>query len=287
VSDAFSEDPLRVLRVARFAARFHGLGFTVHPETQSLMRDMVASGELAELVPERAWQEMRKALSGPSPSVFIRALRDADALAEILPEVEALFGVPQHPVHHPEIDTGEHTLLALERVAELGGSAEAAVAVLLHDLGKGLSDPDHWPAHHGHEQSGLPLVQAVCERFRAPVRTARLAAQVCAEHLRCHRLPEARPGTVMKLLERLDALRQPDIDDFLLACQADWQGRKGLQQRAYPQAESLRAALAAALAVRAADLPADIAPGPAMGEALRAARIEAIAQLPVEPADQS
>lgn len=287
VSNAFSEDPLRVLRVARFAARFHGLGFRVHAQTMELMRDIAAAGELAHLVAERAWQEIEGGMASARPSEFIRVLRACGALAVVLPEVDALFGVPQDPAWHPEVDTGEHTLLALDRAAALGGSADVAVAVLLHDLGKGLSARAAWPAHHGHEQAGLPLVRDVCERFRMPARTRRLAEQVCREHLNCHRLGEARASTVMQLLERLDALRQPGLDDFLCACQADWQGRTGLEGRAYPQAWRLRAALAAALGVQAADLPGGIPPGPRLGEALRAARVEAIGEVLVQPADQA
>jgi tRNA nucleotidyltransferase (CCA-adding enzyme) len=287
ISDAFVEDPLRVLRVARFAARFHELGFSVHADTRALMADMAESGELQHLVPERAWQEIEGGMATANPSVFVQVLRDCGALARLLPEVDALFGVPQDPEWHPEVDTGAHLLLALDRVPGLGGSAGAAVAVLLHDLGKALTDPALWPRHHGHESTGLPLVSGVCERFRMPNRVRRLAEQVCGEHLRCHRLLEARPATVMKLLERLDAFRNPDLDDFLCACQADWQGRTGLEARAYPQADRLRAALQAARSVRAADLPGDIPPGPAVGEALRAARIEAIGQVAVEAREHS
>ncbi len=285
VSDAFVEDPLRVLRVARFAARFSGLGFHVHPDTMNLMRDIADQGELDHLVPERAWTEIRRAMGSPKPSVFLEVLRGCDALRHLMPEVEALYGVPQDERYHPEIDTGDHLHRALDMAAQLGASEDAVVAVLLHDLGKGVTDPDKLPAHVGHERAGLPLVEAVCERFRMPNHARRLALQVCAHHLDAHRLLEARPGTVMKLLEGLDALRQPDLDGFLLACEADYRGRKGLEDRAYPQAERLRAAQSAALAVRAADLADRGLTGKALGEALRRARIEAIGQLPVEPAE--
>lgn len=283
VSDAFVEDPLRVLRVARFAARFHDLGFSVHADTRALMKRIAESGELEHLVPERAWQEIEGGMGSAHPSVFVEVLRACGALAPLLPEVDALFGVPQDPAWHPEIDTGVHLLLSLDRVPALGGSADAAVAVLLHDLGKGLTDASLWPRHHGHESAGLPLVEAVCNRYRMPNRTRRLALQVCAEHLRCHRLLEARPVTVMNLLERLDAFRKPDLEAFLCACQADWQGRAGLADRSYPQAERLRDALAAARAVQTAQLPGDLPPGPELGEALRAARIEAIGKVAIEP----
>ncbi len=284
VSPAFAEDPLRVLRVARFAARFAELGFTVHPETLELMRHIARTGELGHLVPERAWQEIQAALASPRPSEFICVLRAADALAVLLPEVEALFGVPQDPRHHPEIDTGEHLYLAVDQAAALGGGPEVVFAVLVHDLGKALTPAAERPAHHGHEAQGLPLVDAVCERFRVPVATRRLARQVGRHHLRCHRILEARPGTVMSLLEGLDAFRQPDLDAFIIACQADYRGRAGRADCAYPQGPYLREALQAALGVRARDLGGeDDAPGPQLGERLRQARIRAIGEVTIPP----
>jgi tRNA nucleotidyltransferase (CCA-adding enzyme) len=285
VSPAFSEDPLRVLRVARFAARFHHLGFRVHPDTLGLMRHIADTGELDHLVPERAWTEIRRAMGSPKPSVFIQVLRDCDALSHLLPEVERLFGVPQPERYHPEVDTGVHLMLCLDQAAKLSAVEDVRVAVLFHDLGKGVTPAEQLPSHVGHETTGLPLVEAVCERYRVPNHTRRLALQVCAHHLACHRLMEARPKTVFRLLEQLDALRQPDIDPFLAACEADYRGRQGLQDRPYPQADRLRAALAAALGVRARDLAAQGLAGKALGEALRRARIEAIGQLPVEPGE--
>ncbi|KAA9131309.1 multifunctional CCA addition/repair protein [Marinihelvus fidelis] len=285
VSPAFSEDPLRVLRVARFAARLSHLGFRVHPDTRQLMRDMVASGELEHLVPERAWAEISRAMGGPRPRVFIETLRDCDALAVLLPELDRLFGVPQNPEYHPEVDTGEHVLMALDMAEALGGSADAVTAVLLHDLGKGLTPAEEWPSHRGHEHHGAPLVEAVCARFRLPNRTRDLAVRVCRHHLRSHRLLEARPDTVMKLLEALDAFRRDDVDDFVLACEADYRGRGGgLDQRPYPQGQRLRAALEAAKAIHARDLEG-VPPGPEMGVALRRARVQAIADLAVQPGD--
>ncbi len=283
VSPAFSEDPLRVLRVARFAARLHHLGFTVHPETRELMRGIAASGELGHLVPERAWSEIGRAMGGPRPRVFVEVLRDCDALAELLPELDALFGVPQVAKYHPEVDAGEHVLMTLDMAERLGGGTDAVTAVLLHDLGKGVTPAETLPSHHGHEHTGVPLVEAVCERYRLPNRTRDLAVKVCREHLRCHRLLEARPDTVMKLLESLDAFRRDDLDDFVLACEADYRGRGGgLDERPYPQGDRLKAALAAAKAMRARDLEG-VEPGPGMGEALRRARVQAIADLPVQP----
>lgn len=285
VSPAFAEDPLRVLRVARFAARFHRLGFRVHEDTLALMRAITEAGELDHLVPERAWTEIRRALGSERPSVFVEVLRACDALSHLLPEVDALFGIPQVAKYHPEVDTGRHLLLALDMAAHIDGSEDVAAAVLFHDLGKALTDPAELPSHRGHERAGLPLVEAVCARYRVPNHTRRLALQVCAHHLDCHRLLEARPKTVMKLLEGIDALRQPDIDPFIAACEADYRGREGLGDRAYPQGDRLRAALAAARAVRAADLADEGLQGPALGEALRRARIEAIGELAVEPGE--
>jgi len=285
VSPAFAEDPLRVLRVARFAARFHDLGFTVHESTIALMREIAASGELDHLVPERAWREIESAMRSGHPSVFIRTLRDAQALVHLMPEVEALFGVPQPGTYHPEIDTGIHLYLTLDAAARMGASSDVAVAVLLHDLGKGVTKADKLPAHHGHEAAGLPLVEAVCERFRVPVRTRRLSLQVCAHHLDCHRILQARPGTILTLLERLDALRKGAVEEFLQACEADFRGREGCQDRAYPQADYLRRCLRAALAVQARDLPGPARQGPEVGAALRAARLEAIAQVAVQPGE--
>lgn len=285
VSPAFSEDPLRVLRVARFAARFHHLGFRVHPDTLALMRHIADAGELDHLVPERAWTEIRRAMGSAKPSVFIQVLRDCDALSHLLPEVEVLFGVPQPERYHPEVDTGVHLMLSLDQAAVLSAAEDVRIAVLFHDLGKGITPAEQLPSHVGHETAGLPLVEAVCDRYRVPNHTRRLALQVCAHHLACHRLMEARPRTVFRLLEQLDAFRQPDIDPFLAACEADYRGREGLQDRPYPQAERLREALAAALDVRARDLASQGVTGKALGEALRRARIEAIGQLTVQPGE--
>jgi tRNA nucleotidyltransferase (CCA-adding enzyme) len=279
VSPAFAEDPLRVLRVARFAARFAEQGFRIHPDTMTLMRRITESGELQHLVPERSWREIIRAMAAARPSRFVSVLRECGALASLLPEVDRLYGIPQKADYHPEVDTGVHLELSLDLAASLAGSPEAVFAVLLHDLGKGVTDAEKLPSHRGHERAGLPLVDAVCERFRVPTSASRLARQVCGLHLNCHRVLEMRPRKVMELLEGLDAFRQPDIADFLLACEADYRGRKGLEQRAYPQAEFLQRALQVATAVQARDLDLSGAQGPEVGEALRAARIEAIAKV--------
>lgn len=278
VSPAFGEDPLRVLRVARFAARFRELGFTIHESTLDLMTEMSRSGELEHLVPERVWGELAKALSTPRPDVFVEVLRACGALAVLLPEVDDLFGVPQPKAHHPEVDTGRHVLIALKRAAQLGGSAESVFAVLLHDLGKALTPAHLLPAHVGHECSGIPLVRRVCERLRVPTAHRDLALSVCALHLRCHRLMEARPSTVMELIERADLLRRPErLDDFVLACQADYQGREGREEKPYPQGDRLRRSLKSVLAVNARDIDTEGLDGVQIGERLRSARIGAIA----------
>ena len=278
VSPAFSEDPLRVLRVARFAARFAELGFRVHESTMQLMQGMAASGELEHLVPERVWAEFAKALTVTRPEVFIEVLRNCGALAVLLPEVDCLFGIPQPENYHPEIDTGVHVMMTMNLAARMGGSAETVFALLLHDLGKGLTSPDLLPAHTGHEHLGVPLVNRVCERLRVPGAFRDLAIKVCELHLRCHRLMEAKPSTVMDLIEKADLLRRPDrVEDFILCCKADFLGRKGLEDRPYPQAERLRKALSAVLAIRARDIETEGLDGIRIGEKLRSARVAAIA----------
>lgn len=282
VSPAFEEDPLRVLRVARFAARLAAFDFTVHPETMALMRRITESGELADLASERVWAEICDALATPRPSRFIEVLRECGALAELLPEVDALFGVPQVAEHHPEVDAGVHLLMALDMAASLADgqpSAEVVFAVLLHDLGKGITPEEFLPSHRGHEKTGVPLVEAVCERLRVPGDHRDLALIVCEHHLRCHRLVEMRPEKIMRLIEAADFLRRPTrLDGFVAACEADYRGRKGLQDRDYPQADLLRRALEAVLAIKARDLDTE-ATGPEVGEALRKARVKAIASL--------
>ncbi|WP_444883632.1 multifunctional CCA addition/repair protein [Microbulbifer sp. PSTR4-B] len=277
VSPAFAEDPLRVLRVARFAARYHHLGFSVAPETMILMRQMVEAGEVEYLVAERVWKEVSRALTEPDPDIFIRVLRDCGALSVLLPELENLFGVPQPPKHHPEVDTGEHVLLALRAApAEL----PLRFAVLLHDLGKGLTPEEILPSHHGHEAAGVPLVKAVCERWRTPKDLTALAVGVCEYHLHCHRAFELRPQTIMKMIRSLDALRRPErFENFLRACEADARGREGLENRDYPQVDFLRAARDGAAAVTAEELIKQGYQGAKLGQALDRERIKAIARV--------
>jgi tRNA nucleotidyltransferase (CCA-adding enzyme) len=278
VSPAFAEDPLRVLRAARFMARFAGLGFHVAPETLQLMRDMVASGELAELTPERVWQELRRAMASATPSAFLRTLHDCGALAVVLPEVDALYGVPQRAEHHPEVDTGVHIELVCDMAARLApGDDLIGFAALTHDLGKALTPADVLPRHIGHESAGLAPLRALCERLKVPADYRQLAECVCREHLNVHRLFELRAATVFEVIARCDGLRRPErIDQLALACEADKRGRTGFAEVDYPAGRLLRKAHAAALAVRAAELAGELQ-GPELGEALRRARIAAIA----------
>ncbi len=280
VSPAFVEDPLRVLRVARFAARFHRQGFVIAPETHELMAQMARAGDLASLPPERIWAECARALAGESPWIFVDVLQSVGALAVLMPELSALFGVPQPIAHHPEGDTGLHSLLSLKRASELTASASVRFAALVHDLGKGETDPAKWPSHHGHETAGLPCIKALCRRLKTPRDFEQLALAVAEYHTHAHQAEILRPATLLKLLKALGVFRQGGIlEPFLLACQADAQGRTGLESRPYPQAERVRQAAAAARGVTVAQLPANLLTGPAIGEALDKARIAAIAAL--------
>src|SRR5215207_8982873 len=250
VSGAFVEDPVRVLRVARFAARFAPFGFKVAPETLDLMREIAARGELDALVSERVWQETQRALEMPAPARFFEVLREANALPVIFPELHALFGVPQPERWHPEIDSGVHTLMVLEQAVKLSDDPVVRFAALTHDLGKGTTPPDEWPRHIAHEQRGVALVEALCDRLRIPNSYRELGVLVSRYHLEAHRVEELRTGTLLDLLEHTDAFRRPArFEQFVLACEADARGRKGLENRDYPQAEHLRRARAAAAGV--------------------------------------
>ncbi|MBB5014702.1 multifunctional CCA addition/repair protein [Rehaibacterium terrae] len=278
VSPAFVEDPVRLLRVARFAARLAPLGFTVAPETMALMARMVADGEVDHLVPERVWQELRRALAEPVPSAFLAVLRDCGALARILPEVDALYGVPQRAEFHPEIDAGVHTGLVVDMAAKLApGDSLIGFAALLHDLGKALTPADEWPRHVGHEQRGLAAVDAVCARLKVPADHRELARIACREHLNLHRLDELRPASVHDLIARCDGFRRPErIAQLALVCEADARGRLSKHDEPYPQRERLLALHRAALAVNARELVAAGVSGPEVGKRLREARIAAI-----------
>ena len=279
VGDAFVEDPLRVLRAARFMARFAPLGFTVAEETLALMRQMAASGELAELVPERVWQELAKALRAAAPGAFLRTLRQADALRAVLPEVDALYGVPQRAEYHPEVDTGLHCELVCDMAARLApGDDLVGFAALCHDLGKALTPADVLPKHLMHEMRGVAPAIAMSQRLKVPNEHRELAVACCREHLNVHRIAELKAATVHELIARCDGFRKPArIDQLATVCEADARGRTGLADAGYPQAGMLRRLHAAALAVRGDAVAAQGISGPAFGEALRKARIEAIA----------
>jgi tRNA nucleotidyltransferase (CCA-adding enzyme) len=287
VSPAFAEDPVRVLRVARFAARFAPLGFRIADETFALMRRMVADGEVAHLVPERVWAETRKALAEPAPSAFVRTLRACGALAIVFPEIDALYGIPQRAEFHPEIDTGVHVELVLDMAARLApGDDLVGFAALTHDLGKALTPADRLPRHIGHEHAGVAPLRALAARLRVPAEHAALAELVCRFHLDIHRAFELRPETLLSILERIDAFRRPErLDPILIACEADKRGRLGCEDVAYPQAEYVRAAHAAAAEVEAQPFFAKGLRGEAIGEAIRDARGLAIATVRSECGD--
>ncbi|UGB45839.1 multifunctional CCA addition/repair protein [Frateuria edaphi] len=282
VSPAFVEDPVRLLRVARFAARFAPLGFHVAGETMALMRAMVADGEVDHLVPERVWAETRRALAEAQPSAFVRVLREAGALAVLFPEVDALYGVPQRAEYHPEVDTGAHLELVLDMAARLApGDDLVGFCALCHDLGKACTPADVLPGHIGHEHAGVAPLRALAARLKVPAEHAALAELVCREHLNAHRALELKPATVLRLLTRLDALRRPQrLEAFLTVCEADKRGRLGQAEAAYPQAGFLRAAREAAGAVGANEFVERGLTGPAIGEAMEKARIVAIAAVP-------
>jgi tRNA nucleotidyltransferase (CCA-adding enzyme) len=278
ISPAFREDPLRVLRVARFAARFAPLGFSIAPETLVLMRDIVAAGELEALRPERVWQETAKALATDRPDVYFAVLKDAEALPRVFPEVAALFGVPQPERWHPEVDTGVHTLLALRKAAELTPSAEVRFAVLVHDLGKATTPASLLPRHHGHEQRSEELIAKLCARLPVPNRFRDLAVLVARHHGVVHRAAELKPQTTLRIIQEADALRNAErFEQLLLACEADARGRLGLEDRAYPQADRLRAALRAVRTVDSADVRAETRlEGEALGKAIHDARLRVL-----------
>ncbi|MBV4468275.1 multifunctional CCA addition/repair protein [Pseudomonas siliginis] len=277
VSPAFAEDPLRVLRVARFAARYAGLGFTVADETMELMRQLSESGELQALTAERSWKEISRALMEDHPQVFIQVLRDCGALKELMPEVDALFGVPQPETHHPEIDTGLHTLSVLEQSALLKQPLTVRWACLLHDLGKGLTPEEEWPRHIAHEHTGLKLIKAVNERFKVPKDCQELALLVGQYHTHGHRALELKASTLLELLQSFDIYRRPQrFEEFIAACEMDARGRKGLEQRSYPQADYLRGAAKAARAVAVQPLLDQGFKGPELGEALKRERLKAL-----------
>lgn len=275
VSPAFIEDPLRILRVARFAAR---LDFQVADSTHELMRELSASGELETLTAERVWQELERALAEPRPRRFFEVLRDCGALSVLFPEIDRLFGVPQPEKHHPEIDTGIHTLMVLDQAARLSVEPVVRFAALTHDLGKGTTPEREWPRHIAHEQRGVKIIEKLCERLKAPNQFRELAVMTAREHGRAHRALEMRADTILNLLEATDAFRRPQrFEQFLLACEADSKGRTGLEERDYPQAQLLRQSLRTASSVDAASLVKQGMHGHEIAEELRKIRGQAIA----------
>lgn len=277
VSPAFVEDPLRVLRVARFAARFAPLGFHVADETLELMRELSDSGELEALTPERSWKEISRALMEARPDVFIQVLRDCGALSVLMPEVDALFGVPQPAQHHPEIDTGEHLLAVLRQCAEHKQPLTVRWACLLHDLGKARTRREDWPKHIAHEHLGLPLIDAVNARFKVPRDCQELARLVGEYHTHSHRALELRPNTLLELLQAFDVYRRPQrFEEFIVASEMDARGRHGPEQRAYPQADYLRGAAQAARQVAVQPLLEKGFKGAELGEALKHERLNAL-----------
>ena len=278
VSDAFIEDPVRLLRIARYAARYAKFGFTIAQETQELLKRIVTSGEIDELVAERVWNEVSSALDEDTPSVFFLTLRQCNALAVLLPEIDCLFGVPQAVRHHPEIDTGIHTMMVIDMAARLGGNNAVRFASLCHDLGKGRTPASLLPRHNAHEAKGVTLINKLCERLRIPAAHRQIAELVCKYHTHCHRATELRISTILKVLESLDAFRRPHrLDEFLLACEADARGRLGFEDLAYPQADVFRLSFEAAKQVDIKDLVSRGTSGDEIKKQLNTRRSEAIA----------
>jgi tRNA nucleotidyltransferase (CCA-adding enzyme) len=274
VSEAFVEDPVRVLRVARFAARF---GFEIAPETLALMRRMVADGEVDHLVPERAWQELARGLMEQRPSLMFEALRACGALARILPEVDALFGVPQPPRHHPEVDSGLHTMLVIDYAATRHFALPVRFAALTHDVGKGRTPPAELPRHIGHEERSVELIRALSERLRVPVDCRDLALLSARYHGQIHQAHTLRPATIVRLLEHTDALRRPErFEQLLEACASDFHGRPGFEALAYAPAPLLRTALAAARGVDAGAIAQQLEDKSKIAGAVHEARVHAV-----------
>ena len=280
ISPAFAEDPVRILRVARFAARYRHLGFALAEETRQLMQSMVEAGEVDYLVPERVWAELFKALNERSPSAFFYTLKDCAALEKIFPEINCLFGVPQPEKYHPEIDTGLHSMLCLEQAVLLSASPEVRFAALVHDLGKGITPKEIWPHHYGHEKNGLPILEKLCSRLRVPNAFKALALHVMQYHTHCHKVFELRPSTLTDVLGGLGAFKANNIlHKFLLACEADAKGRTGFEHAPYPQAALIKLAAKAAVSVDTSDVLNSELQGPKIGEAIRRLRIKAVSDV--------
>lgn len=278
VSPAFSEDPVRILRIARFAARYTHLGFIIAEETLQLMKKMVKQGETDYLVAERVWAELDKTLSEQTPSAFFHVLKQCDALNSIFPEIDQLFGVPQPAKYHPEIDTGIHSLLCLEQATKLSKKPEVRLAALLHDLGKAKTNKNNWPSHHGHEQKGLPVLENFCTRLRLPKTFKTLCTQVMIYHTHCHRVFELKASTLVDMLYSLGIFKPSTslLEDFVLACEADSKGRTGLENQPYPQAAHLLKVAEIAWAADTSKILSSQLKGSQIGEAIRQLRIQRV-----------
>ncbi|MBA0197291.1 multifunctional CCA addition/repair protein [Pectobacterium brasiliense] len=288
VSDAFSEDPLRVLRVARFAARFAHLGFQIAEETMALMQKMAHEGELAYLTPERVWKETEKALGTSSPDVYFQVLRDCGALTVLFPEIDNLYGVPAPAKWHPEIDTGIHTMMTVAMAARLSPEIDVRFATLCHDLGKGLTPPELWPRHHGHGPAGVKLVEALCQRLRVPNPIRDLAKLVAEYHDLVHTVQVLQPKTLLKLFDAIDVWRKPQrLEQLALTSEADARGRAGFEENPYPQGDYLREAFRVASQVSSADVVADGFKGIDVRNELARRRIHALADWKAQQPDSS
>ena len=278
VSEAFSEDPLRLLRVARFAARYHHLGFSIAAETMALMRNIAASGELEALTPERVWKETESALGERSPQIYFTTLRDSGALKVLFPEIDVLYGIPNPERWHPEIDTGIHTMMVLEQSALISDLPEVRFAALCHDLGKGITPEHMWPKHRGHEKAGVKLVKKLAKRLKIPNRFTDLACLGSEYHLHAHKAFELRPDTILRLLQAFDFFRRPErFDHYLDVCEADFRGRTGFEQKDYPQRPYFEAIASACRDISLDQATIQNLEGKARGEFINASRVETIA----------
>ncbi len=277
VSPAYAEDPLRVLRTARFAARFHHLGFSIAPETLQLMTKLAASGELKNLTAERVWQETEKALSERSPQVYFEVLRECGGLTDWFPEIECLWGIPNPEQWHPEIDTGIHTMMVLQQSCLLSKDTVTRYAALCHDLGKGVTPKDMWPSHRGHEKLGVPIIDKLSKRLKVPVKYNQLAKIVSEFHLHLHRVEDLTPKTIVKVLERTDSFKKKDrFEQFLLACEADFRGRTGFETKSYPQADIMRKAQAVCETISVKEIVAEGYHGKQVGEEIHRQRVSRV-----------
>jgi len=277
VSAAFSEDPLRILRVARFAARYHHLGFSIATETLELMNQLAKTGELKTISAERVWRETERAMSERSPHIYFQTLKNCNALVDWFPEIDCLWGIPNPEKWHPEIDTGVHTMMVLEQAAILSGDAQTRFAAVCHDLGKGVTPKSEWPSHKGHEKKGLPLIDQLCQRLRAPRDYTSLAKIVSEFHIHLHKIEQLKASTIVKLMEKTDAFRKPTrFEQFICTCEADYRGRTGFENRDYPQAQILRDLYQACVQVTSQDFIAQGFQGAQIGEKIHQSRVKQV-----------